>query len=490
MTTLHSTPRPAVPRRSTSSERRAGLALAVLLSGTFLVVLDFFIVNVALPSIQRDLGAGDSAVEWLVAGYGLTFGGLLMAAGPLSQRWGRRHTYVAGVVVFVVASALCGIAPDVGTLIGARLAQGVGAALLAPMVLALIGDLFDGPARVRAMGGYATVMGVAAASGQLIGGALIRADVAGLGWRTVFLVNIPVGLAIVLAAPRLLPAPGRRDRARLDVTGLLLVIAATTAFLLPLLEGRRLGWPAWIWESLAAGALLTAWLVRHVKVTAARGGNPLVDPAAFRAPGVRHGLLAQALLFCGMASYFLVLALYLQVGHGLGPLASGLVFTVMAVTYMVGTRRAAGLVARFGHRVVPTAALVFALGHVLTLLAVEDIGLTGSVLWLAPGLAVSGLGMGVCLSSLVATVMAGVEPAYAASVSGALSTVQQLGNALGVALIGLVFYGATDRGIDVAFAESLLALVGGTVALAAVTLLVGRAARRTGSESEPVPAQG
>jgi MFS family permease len=471
MTTLQTTPRSAEGRRSSS------LPLAVLLSGTFLVVLDFFIVNVALPSIQRDLHAGDSALEWLVAGYGLTFGGLLMAVGPVSQRWGRRRMYVGGVLVFVLASALCGIAPDVLTLNGARLLQGVGAAMLAPMVLALIGDLYDGPQRVRAMSAYATVMGLAAALGQLIGGVLIRVDVAGLGWRTVFLVNLPVGLAIVAAAPRLLPAAGTRRRAPLDLLSLVLVVASSTAVLLPLLEGRRLGWPAWTWASLAAGALLGTWLARRTSRLAARGGHPLVDPAAFRSPAVRGGLAAQALLFCGMASYFLVLGLYLQVGHGLGPLASGLVFTVMAATYMVGTRRAATLVARFGRTVLPVAALVFAAGHLLTFAAVERIGTTGSVLWLTPGLAVSGAAMGVCLSSLVATVMAGVEPVHAAAVSGSLSTVQQLGNALGVALIGLVFFGATDRGVDVAFGESLLWLVGGTVVLAAVTARLGRAAR-------------
>jgi len=471
MTTLQTPPRSIAPATT------GWLPLAVLLSGTFLVVLDFFIVNVALPSIQADLGAGESALEWLVAGYGLTFGGLLMAVGPVSQRWGRRRTYVGGVLVFVLASALCGIAPDVLTLNAARLLQGVGAAMLAPMVLALIGDLYDGPHRLRAMSAYATVMGLAAALGQLIGGALIRADVADLGWRAVFLVNIPVGVAIVAAAPRLLPAAGTRHCAPLDLLSLVLVVAASAAVLLPLLEGRRLGWPMWTWESLAAGALLGTWLVRRTRRLATRGGHPLVDLAAFRSPAVRGGLVAQALLFCGMASYFLVLGLYLQVGHGLGPLGSGMVFTVLAVTYMVGTRRAAGLVARFGSRVLPAAALVFAAGHLLTFAAVESIGVTGAVLWLAPGLAVSGLGMGVCLSSLVGSVMAGVEPVHAAAVSGTLSTVQQLGNALGVALIGLVFFGAADRGIDVAFGESLVWLAGATVVLAAVAARLGRSLR-------------
>lgn len=475
MTTLQNPIRAAVGPDATR-----WLPLAALLAGTFLVVLDFFIVNVALPSIQRDLGAGDSAVEWLVAGYGLTFGGLLMATGPLSQRWGRRRTYVAGVLVFVAASAVCGVAPDTGTLVGARLAQGVGAAMLAPMVLALIGDVYDGPHRVRALSGYATVMGVAAASGQLVGGLLIRADVAGLGWRAVFLVNVPIGLAVAVAATRLLPAPLVRRRVPVDATGLALVVVATTAVLLPLLEGRRLGWPAWTWASLATGVALAGWLVRRTRALAAAGGVPLVDPAAFVSSAVRRGLVGQALLFCGMASYFLVLAVYLQVGHGLGPLASGLVFTVLAVAYMVGTRRAGGLVARLGRWTVPGAALVFTAGHLLVLAAVETAGVSGSVLWLTPGLAVSGVGMGVCLSALVASVMAGVEPRYAVSVSGALSTVQQLGNALGVALVGLVFFGASHRGMDVAFGRSLACLAAATLVLGVVSALPHSRAPRNG----------
>jgi MFS family permease len=350
--------------------------------------------------------------------------------------------------------------------------------MLAPMVLALIGDLYDGPQRLRAMSGYATVMGLAAASGQLIGGVLIRADIAGLGWRTVFLVNIPVGAAIVVTGLRTLPVARAAQRPAFDVLSVLLVVTSSTAILLPLLEGRELGWPVWTWITLGLGLGSAGWLVRRTRTLAARGGHPIVDPAALRSPAVRGGLLAQALLFCGMASYFLVLGLYLQVGHGLGPLASGLVFTVLAASYMVGTRRAAGLVGRFGQRVLPVAALAFAFGHLLTFAAVERIGVTGSVLWLTPGLAVAGLAMGICLSSLVTSVMAGVEPVHAAAVSGSLSTVQQLGNALGVALIGLVFFGAAGRGVDVAFAQSLLWLVAGTLVLAAVATRLGRQVTR------------
>lgn len=459
------------------------LPLAVLLGGTFLVVLDFFVVNVALPQLQTDLHAGESGLEWVVAGYGLSFGALLMAASRLGQRWGRRRTYAVGVLVFVVASALCGAAPTIGVLVAARVAQGVGAAMLAPMVLALIGDVYQGPARLRALGTYSTVMGVAAAGGQLVGGLLIQADPAGLAWRSVFLVNVPLGLLVLLAVPRVLPRIPADRSARVDVPGLLLVTAATTAVVLPLLQGRRLGWPLWTWVSLAAGALLVAAFVRWSAYVAQRGGAPLFDPAAFASPAVRRGLTGQLLLFCGMASYFLVLALYLQVGRGLSPLASGAVFTPMALAYMAGTRRAGALVDRYGARAVAGGAVLFTLGHLLLLAAVEEEGTGGSVLALVPGLVVAGGGMGVCLSALVGSVMGAVPPVHAATVSGTLSTVQQLGNSLGVALVGLVFFGAAAHGIDVAFARSLTCLAAVTAVLAVL------AARRAGN-AEPVSGLG
>ncbi|GAA3803886.1 MFS transporter [Nocardioides panacisoli] len=478
MTTRTLDPTTAPTRRGRTPALSEWLPLAVLLGGTFLVVLDFFIVNVGLPEIQRDLGAGDTALEWLVAGYGLSFGGLLMAASRLGERWGRHRMYAAGVLVFVLASTACGLARGVEVLVVARIAQGLGAAMLAPMVLALLGDVYDGPRRLRALAAYSTVMGVAAACGQLVGGALIAADPAGLGWRSIFLVNLPLGLVVLAGAARVLPRnAGDRD-SRVDVPGLVLVTAATTAVILPLLEGRRLGWPEWTWGSLALGGVLALVLVRRTRSLAQRGAAPLFHPAAFGSGLVRRGLVGQALLFCGMASYFMVLALYLQVGRGLGPLPSGLVFTPMALAYMVGTRRAAPLVARFGGGAVVGGAAAFTCGHLLVLLAVGSIGTGGDVLWLVPGLVVAGAGMGVCLSALVGSVMGAVEPRHAATVSGALSTVQQLGNAVGVALIGIVYFGATARGADVAFERSLWWLAAGTTALAVLaTRLTGNAGR-------------
>ena len=464
-----------------TDDRQGWAPLAVLLSGTCLVVLDFFIVNVALPSVQRDLHASSTTLEWLVAGYGLTFGGLLIAATRLGDRWGRRRMYASGVALFVLASAACGLATTSGALILARLVQGVGAAMLSPMVLALVGDVYEGPRRARALAAYSTAMGLAAACGQLLGGVLIRADIAGLGWRSVFLVNVPVGLATLAFVGRVLPKSRVANPAPVDLPELVLATGSLTAVMLPLLEGRADGWPWWTWACFALAAALLVALVRRGRVLAARGRRPLLDPEPFRSPGVAAGLLGQGILFAGMASYFLVLALYLQQGRGLGPLSSGLVFSILAVAYLVGTRLAPRLVGRGPGWTVVTGAALFTAGHLLLLVAVVLAGTGASVLWLAPGLAVSGLGMGLCLTALVGTVMAVVPPHHSGHVSGASSTVQQVANALGVALVGIAFFGLASHGMAVAFAVSLACLCVSTVGVAVVGRRLGRALRPAAS---------
>jgi EmrB/QacA subfamily drug resistance transporter len=475
MTTLDNPPTTRAEARTAAVP--GPLPLAVLLSGTFLIVLDFFIVNVALPSVQVDLGAGDTTLAWLVAGYGLTFGGLLLLAGRLGDRWGRRRMFRGGVGLFVLASAACGLAPNAAVLLEARLLQGAAAAAVSTSVLALIGDVYAGPLRLRALGTYSTVMGVAAASGQLVGGVLIHADVAGLGWRTIFLVNVPIGLAAYLLAPRTLPDTRTPHGAHVDLVEVLLATTALVALMLPLLEGRRLGWPAWTWASLGASVALAALVGARVRTLHARGRRPLVDVRPLRSRPVALGTLAQTTLFLGMASYFLVLGLYLQQGRGLGPLASGLVFSILALAYMVGTRQAGPLVARWGGWATVGGAVVFALGHAAQLVAVEEAGIGGSVLWLAPGLVLAGAGMGVALAALVGTVMATVEPADAGTVSGTFSTLQQLGNAVGVAVIGNVYFSLQGQGADHAFGVSLVWLAAVTLAVAACGLGLPRPAR-------------
>ena len=453
----------AVRTRPEPTQNDPGWApLVVLMCGIFLVVLDFFIVNVALPSMQRELHASSSGLEWVVAGYGLTFSSLLIAVTRLGDRWGRRRMYSLGIALFVLSSAVCGAAPSTELLVSARLVQGVAGAMVSPMVLALLGDVYAGPRMPRAIGIYATVMGLAAATGQLIGGVLIHLDLAGSGWRAIFWVNVPVGLATLVLAPRLLPDRRDPEATRPDAVELLLATATLTALLLPLLEGRRLGWPLWTWLSLGLAVVSGLLTLARSRSLVRRARRPLIAPEPFRSATVRVALACQGLLFVGMASYFVVLALYLQNGRGLGPLASGAVFTLVAVPYMAGTGNQRRLAARLGRATVPVGASTFAVGHLALLAVVLHQGVGGPLMALAPGLALSGFGMGVTLTALIDAAMAGVEPTSAGAVSGMLSTVQQVGNALGVAVVGMVFFGALPGGYAHALAWSLVLLIGST----------------------------
>jgi EmrB/QacA subfamily drug resistance transporter len=479
MTDVLSAPAVAVPVVRVRLRDSKWLALPVLLAGTCLIVLDFFIVNVAMASMQRDLHAGASAVEWVVAGYGLTFAVFLLAAGRLGDRVGRRRMFASGVGLFTVASLLCGVAPSASLLVSARLLQGVGGAMISPSVLALIGTLYVGADRARAIGLYATVMGLAAACGQLVGGVLLQVDVFGLEWRTVFLLNVPVGAAVLCVVRRWVPesrAVGD-GAARVDVVGLVLATLSLTALVLPLVDGRAHGWPVWSLASLALSPVLFVDFVLWQRRLVRRGGSPLVDPAWFRDRTFSVGMLTQLLFWSGQASYFLVLALYLQLGRGLSAMESGLVFSVLAAAYLVASTQAPGLVARFGRSVVVAGALVLATGHVAMVVAVSLYG--GLLAALVPGLLLAGAGMGLCLAPITTLVLANVDPQRAGAVSGLLSTMQQVGNAIGVAVIGVIFFGAVGRGYAEAFEVSTATLA---VLLVGVGSCAGRLARPGGPD--------
>jgi EmrB/QacA subfamily drug resistance transporter len=437
-----------------------------------MVVLDFFIVNIALPSMQSDLHAGTGAIEWVVAGFALTSAVFLITAARLGDRMGRRRTFSIGLAVFTLSSAACGIAGSPTVLVVARLAQGVGAALLMPNVLSIVNVTYAGADLPRALGIYGLVMGLAAACGQLIGGGLIQADVAGLGWRTCFLINIPVGVAALVLAPRFVPESRGDRRTRLDLLGTVLLTAGLIAVVLPLVEGRQHGWPAWTWISFAIAPLLLLGFVSHQRTVARRGGAPLLAPAMFRNRTFSAGLATQLAFWCGQASFFLVLALYLQQGRGLSALDAGLVFTIMAVAYVAASAQAPALVLRFGRRLLAVGALVLATGHGLLLAAVASIGVSGSILELVPGLVLIGAGMGLLLVPLTTTILSTVEPQHAGGASGAVTTVQNVGGALGVAITGVIFFGALHAGYAHAMEMSLIELGALLLGVAVITRLL------------------
>jgi MFS family permease len=395
--------------------------LAIVLCGTFIFVLDFFVVNVALPSIARDLRASAAAIEWLVSGYALTTAALLVTGGRLGDHYGRRRLFSIGLAVFVLASALCAVAPDPSALVAARVLQGAGAGVMAPNILAILGMTYTGPDRVRAISVYGIVMGLAAVSGQLVGGLLIDANVAGLGWRAIFWINVPIGLAALAATPRLLRESRAEHSGRLDLPGAALLAVALVAIVLPLVDGRQQGWPAWSWACLAAGPVLLAGFAVHLRRAARRGRQPLLDPAIFAVP-------------------------------------------------------APALTMRFGRRVIATGAVVGAAGYLLVLLAVTRWGTGGPLDALFPGLFLVGAGQGLCITPLTTTVLAHASPRTAGSVSGALSTAQQVGNAIGVAVSGVVFYGLLGHGYRAAFGSSVAELGGLLLVVAALALTLLRPA--------------
>ncbi len=450
--------------------------LAVILCGTFIYILDFFVVNVALPDISRSLRASAAAIEWLVSGYALTSACLLVTGGRLGDHYGRRRWFSIGLAAFVLASALCALAPSPAVLVAARLAQGAGGAVMAPNILSILGMAYTGPDRVRAISVYGMVMGLAAVGGQLLGGVLINADVAGLGWRAIFWVNVPLGIAALAAAPRLIPESRAEHAGRLDLPGAALLAAALVAITLPLVDGRQQGWPAWSWACLAAGPVLLAAFAEYLRRASRRGRQPLLDPGIFAVPAFRAGLTVQVLFWCQQAASYLLLALFLQQGRGLGPLASGGVFSVLAAGYLVTSFRAPGMTVRFGTRVIATGAVIGAVGDLLIAGAVWHWGTGGPLAALFPGLFLLGAGQGLCITPLTTTVLSHADARTAGSVSGALSTAQQVGNSIGVAVSGVIFFGLLNHGYAAAFGWSqaqMGCLLAGVAALT-LTLRKGR----------------
>ncbi|WP_228559577.1 MFS transporter [Catenulispora pinisilvae] len=459
---------------SRETARAQNLTLLVLLAGIFMTTLDIFIVNVAIPATQRDLHASPAAIQWIVAGYGLTVAAGVITAGRLGDMFGRRRMYALGMALFTAASAACGMAPTPDVLIASRIVQGVGAALLSPQTLAIIGTAFEGAKRVRAFTAYALAMGLAAVFGQLIGGVLIDMNFAGLGWRSCFLINVPVGALALTLVPRAVPESKAEARTRLDLPGVALVSSALVATVLPLIQGQSQGWPLWTWLSFGAALVLFGVFGWHQGRLAAAQKSPLVDPALFRTKGFTRGIIAQIVFWMGQGSFFLVFALYLQLGRGLDALHAGLVFTAIGLGYLLTSMVAQKLAARLGRQTAAVGTALMAVSLLDLIVTIHLTGTHGSLLWMLPALAADGAGMGLAIGPLAAGAMGRVAPHHTGAASGVVSTVMQVGGAVGVAVIGIVFYSAlgsspTPAAYTHAFTSGLELLVG--VAVAVTVLL-------------------
>jgi EmrB/QacA subfamily drug resistance transporter len=423
-----------------TARARQCLVLAVVLMSTFMAILDVAIVNVAVPSIRDNLNASFGEVELVISAYTITYACLLITGGRLGDLYGRKRLFIVGLLVFGIASALCGAAPGAWMLIGARAFQGVGGALMYPQVLAIIQVTFAGQDRGKALGVFGCVIGVAAIAGQIVGGSLLALDVWGLSWRPIFLINVPLALVAITAAAFTLPKEQRQQNVALDWAGVALIVPALLLLVVPLLEGRELGWPIWMIGLLIAalpGFALFFWYEHRL---GRRGGRPLVPTALFANRSFAIGIPIAGLFMMSYAGYLLILAIYLQVGLEFSPLHSGLIYTPSAVGFLITSLAAPRFVPLFGRHVLSIGYVTAALGLLGTATTAYAAGTRLVGFELAPFLFVAGLGQGLGMTPLVGTVIANLRAQEAGAGAGVVTTTLQIGNALGVALVSLVFF--------------------------------------------------
>ncbi|TDE42842.1 MFS transporter [Nonomuraea mesophila] len=452
--------------------RRETWTLVVVMTGTFMAIMDSFIVNVAVPSIRAELPASFSQVELAVSGYVLVYGLMLVTGGRLGDLYGTRRLYLVGTWVFLLGSLAAGLAPDPVSLIAFRAVQAVGAGLFYPQVLAVLQTVFTGRARTTAFAVFGATIGLASIAGQVLGGLLIHLDVFGLGWRNVFLVNVPIGLAVLAGAARLLPS-GRASGSRsgLDLTGVGLLSGALLLLSVPLVEGQHAGWPVWTWISLGASLPVLAAFVVWERRLAVRGGSPLLDPALFRLRAFTSGNAIALAFFAGNAGLFFVLTLQLQNGMGYSPLVAGLTFVPLAVAFAAASLLGPRIQAVLGHHLLTLGYAINAAGTLALLATVWAAG-TGATGWiLLPSLAVTGFGQGLGVSPLIGTVLTGVPAKDAGAAGGVLETATQVGMSLGVAILSLVFFAFLgQRTSPAAFSDAFTITLIGNLALALTAL--------------------
>jgi len=428
-----------------AAHRRRWLGLAVLLAGSFMTVLDAMIVQLALPSIARDLGAGSAAIELIIAGYSLAYGVLLVTGGRLGDMFGRKRIYLIGMAAFTLASILCGLAPNATMLVAARVLQGATASLVLPQVLASIRVGFDGDERRRAFGLMGLVMGAASALGQLAGGVLISGDVFGLGWRLVFLVNLPIGILAVLAGLRWLDESKAPRGAKLDPTGILLLSAGLACLLGGLVGLHHLGLVRASLLALASIPLFF-WFGRHESRFEERGAMPLLSIRLLRLPTFIIGALTVLVFYASCSSYYVSFAVFLQFGAGFTPFHAGLLFTPIAGIFAATSILAPRLIGRYGTLVLRVSALIYAIGYAVVWLMLARSGAQPSLFILIPVMLVIAAVQGFIMTPLLNVVLGALPESHAGMAGGSIATMQQVGNALGIAVIGLVLFAATSGG--------------------------------------------
>lgn len=438
ITTSDPPPTSTAPVEPGASEpyRRRWLVAAVVLAANVMDILDATIVNVAGPSIRRDLGGGPTTLQWLSAGYTLAFAIFLVTGARLGDMFGRRRLFLIGSAGFTAMSAACAAAPSPAVLIALRVLQGGFGALMIPQGFGLIKEVFPDSEMPKVFAVFGPATGLPMLAAPVLAGALIDWNLWSTGWRLVFLINVPLGAFALPVALRVLPRRVSHPGIRLDLGGMALVGASLAAIIYPLIQGRAIGWPAWCFGMLAAGLVLLVAFVVHER---RRRGDPLIERGLLTNRRYLSGIAVVLAFFGAFGGLLLCVSLYGQLGEGWSPIQAGLALTPMVVGMMVGMGISAALVGRLGRHLLHCGVAIVALGTAGLALTVT--GVASASTWdLVPSLFVIGVGTGTSFGQLFDFILAGVRDAEVGSASGVLEAVQQLSSALGVAVLGTIFF--------------------------------------------------
>ncbi|KVG22295.1 MFS transporter [Burkholderia ubonensis] len=456
---------PATPERAAPHRRM----LPLLLIGQGMAAMDTSIVNVAAPALRADLGISGALLQLVVAGYILAYAVFLITGARLGDDYGYRRLFVTGLAIFTVSSLACGVAPGTWLLIVGRIAQGVGAAMLVPQVMSLIQRSFEGPARARAIGCYSMILGLGSTAGQALGGVIITADFAGLSWRPAFLINVPIGIVLLASARSVLPALAGPERRKLDLAGVALLTGAMLLIVVPLTFGHDVGWPAWVWASLAAGVIGIATFLRFERALAQRGGSPLLSLDAVLATGIRPGLAVVSIGFIGYGGWLFACALYLQTGLGFSPMISGFVFAAYAFGFGISNVSWSKLPARL-LRFTPAVALIaMAAANLAFGMTARHAGWVAAAM--VPLLFCAGASHGLTFGTTVNQMTQRTAPQHAPALSGLVTTSVQLSIVIGVAALGATYLAVAAPGAHLASARAIADVTFAIGALALVAIV-------------------
>ncbi|MEC3974271.1 MFS transporter [Amycolatopsis sp. H20-H5] len=439
-------PTAVAPTASAPANSRRWLALAVVMTAAFMDLVDVTIVNIAVPSIQRDTGASFSAVQWITGGYALAFALGLITGGRLGDIFGRKRLFLLGIAGFTVASALCGLSAGPDMLVASRVLQGVAGAMMVPQVLSIIHVTFPAEERGKVFGMYGAMVGLGAVAGPLLGALLTQWNIFGLEWRPIFLVNLPIGIVGLVLGSRFITESKSPNALRVDVVGTVLATLGLLLVLFPLTQGEQLGWPLWTFLSMIAGVVVFGLFVAFERNKTRKHGSPLVELSLFRIKSFAAGIGVQLVFGAATGIFFLIWTLYMQTGLGWETLQAGLT----AVPFSLAVGAAAGmsvalLVPKFGRKVLQAGALVMTAGVLLYMLLAAEHG-PGITTWeMIPALLVMGFGMGLIISPITDAILSEVPAEHSGSASGLISTVQQLGWAFGLGLVSVAFFGTVGK---------------------------------------------